>query len=91
MYDFVQFSEGQPELLNCIEVLSSDQHNKPASNLEVIHMYDLPAATLKQAELLRSATGMQMLNTQFAKKEDRLKEAARLFMTLGRIRDFCEI
>jgi WD40 repeat protein len=24
MYDFVQFSEGQPELLNCIEVLSSD-------------------------------------------------------------------
>ena len=34
---------------------------------------------------------MQLLNTQFAKKEDRLKEAARLYMKLGRIRDFCEI
>ena len=34
---------------------------------------------------------MQMIGTQFAKKEDRLKEAASVMLKCGRFRDFCEI
>mmetsp|Transcript_18720 Transcript_18720/g.17844 ORF Transcript_18720/g.17844 Transcript_18720/m.17844 type:complete len:108 (-) Transcript_18720:1291-1614(-) len=33
---------------------------------------------------------MQMYNTQFAKKEDRLSEAGKLFLRNGQIREFCE-
>jgi hypothetical protein len=33
---------------------------------------------------------MQMINTQFAKKEDRLQEAARLYLRIGNFRDYCE-
>ena len=31
-----------------------------------------------------------MLNTQFSKKEDRLNEAAKLFLRCGMIKEYCE-
>jgi hypothetical protein len=34
---------------------------------------------------------MSLLGTQFAKKEDRLKEAADVFLKCGRFKDFCEV
>lgn len=33
---------------------------------------------------------MSMLNTQFAKKEDRLNETAKLFLRSGQIKEYCE-
>lgn len=83
-------------MLNCVKVVSGEvEHKKDATSAqtsdEVTHLFDLPEKTLERANFLRQASGMQLLNTQFAKKEDRLKEAARLYMRLGRIRDFCEI
>jgi hypothetical protein len=34
---------------------------------------------------------MQLLNTQWAKKEDRLEEVAKISLSCGNIREFCEI
>ena len=34
---------------------------------------------------------MQMINTQYAKKEDRLQEAAKNHLRVGNFREFCEI
>lgn len=34
---------------------------------------------------------MQLYNTQFAKKEDRLEEAARLYLRSGNFKEYCEI
>ena len=39
---------------------------------------------------LKSATGMQLYNTQYAKKEDRLQEAAKRFLRVGDFRNYCE-
>ena len=33
---------------------------------------------------------MQMYNTQFAKKEDRHQEAAKLYLRSGNFKDYCE-
>lgn len=40
---------------------------------------------------LQNAKGMEMNGTAFAKKEDRLKEAASTYLKCGRFRDFCEM
>jgi hypothetical protein len=34
---------------------------------------------------------MALLGTQFARKEDRLKEAANVYLKSGRFKDFCEV
>ena len=34
---------------------------------------------------------MQLLNTQFAKKEDRLEEVAKYFLSCGKIKEYCEV
>ncbi len=40
---------------------------------------------------MRNAVGMQLLNTQFSKREDRLEEAAKLHLSCGDIKQYCEI
>jgi len=57
----------------------------------VIHSAQLPNAMQARAEKLQKASGMSMIGTQYAKKEDRLKEAANVMLKSGRFRDFCEI
>ncbi len=44
----------------------------------------------EKALKLQKASGMQMYNTQFAKKEDRLREVAKIQIRSGQFRDYCE-
>lgn len=44
-----------------------------------------------KADILKKASGMQMYNTPFAKKEDRLQEAAKLYLRTGQFREYCEV
>lgn len=53
---------------------------------EVIHVAQLPAVSAAKAVKLQNATGMQMANTAYAKKEDRLQEAANNFLRTGQFR-----
>ena len=57
----------------------------------VVHTALLADVTRARANQLRNATGMQMINTQYAKKEDRLQEAAKNHLRVGNFREFCEI
>ena len=57
----------------------------------MIHVTKLPEVAQAKAVKLRSATGMSMVNTAFAKKEDRLQEAAKNFLLCGQFREYCEI
>ncbi len=43
-----------------------------------------------KANKLKKASGMQMYNTQFAKKEDRLREVAKIQLRSGQFREYCE-
>jgi hypothetical protein len=45
---------------------------------------------MSKANKLRRAHGMQMFNTEFSKKEDRLHEAAKLYLRAGNFREYCE-
>ena len=58
---------------------------------EVIHVAQLAEVAAAKAVKLQSATGMSMVNTAYAKKEDRLQEAANNFLRTGQFREFCEI
>lgn len=55
-----------------------------------MHCALIGLAIREKATSLRRAHGMQMINTQYAKKEDRLQEAARLYLRIGNFRDYCE-
>ena len=53
------------------DVTEQEDLEKLAEN-SVVHTALLTDVTRARANQLRNATGMQMINTQFAKKEDRL-------------------
>ena len=57
----------------------------------VVYTTLLSEVTRARANQLRAATGMQMVNTQYAKKEDRLQEAAKNYLRVGNFREYCEI
>ena len=50
-----------------------------------------PQMADRKAVKLQNATGMAMANTAYAKKEDRLQEAANNFLQTGQFRQYCEI
>lgn len=59
--------------------------------MQVVHSSHLSEVLLAKAMKYKNATGMQFINTPWAKKEDRLQEAAKLCLKSGHIREFCEI
>jgi hypothetical protein len=59
--------------------------------LKVLHCAQLGLVMKAQANHYHQSHGMQLLNTQFSKKEDRLQEAAKLYMRSGNFKGFCEV
>ena len=59
-------------------------------DLKVLHCSQIAIALREKALMLKKASGMQMYNTQFAKKEDRLREIAKIQIRSGQFRDYCE-
>ena len=78
--------------MNTLKFIAGKQvQTEELSTDEVIHVAKLPEVSEKLALKLQNAQGMQMINTAYARKEDRLKEAANNFLRTGQFRQFCEI
>lgn len=56
-----------------------------------MHVDQIIPAYEARASYLKNAVGMALLNTEFSKKEDRLQETAKYYISCGRIQDYCEI
>ena len=67
------------------------QQQQDIAEDEVIHVAQLAEVSAAKAVKLQNATGMSMANTAYAKKEDRLHEAANNFLRTGQFRQYCEI
>ena len=80
-YEFFCMSEGQQEFVNILKFIAGKpvQIDELAPN-SVIHLAQLPQMADRKAVKLQNATGMAMANTAFARKEDRLQEAANNFL-----------
>mmetsp|Transcript_38676 Transcript_38676/g.28546 ORF Transcript_38676/g.28546 Transcript_38676/m.28546 type:complete len:172 (-) Transcript_38676:1373-1888(-) len=90
LYSYLNLFEGQEELFSSMDLMLNLDHDPLPPSLRVLHCAALPLDFKSRALKLKKATGMAMLNTQFAKKEDRLAEAAKLFLRNGMVREFCE-
>ena len=77
-------SEGQAEFINIIKFIAGKEVelDELAPNA-VIHLAQHPQMADKKAVKLQNAAGMAMANTAYAKKEDRLQEAANNFLRTG--------
>ena len=62
-----------------------------ADDHRVIHVDQIIPAYVERAASLKNAVGMALLNSQFFKREDRLQEAAKYYLSCGRIKEYCEI
>jgi len=94
LYEFFCHAEGQREFVNTLKFVSGKRVNRDDVALEseqVIHVAELAEVAAKKAVMLQNATGMAMANTAYAKKEDRLHEAAKNFLMTGQFRQYCEI
>ena len=80
-------------MLNILNYLDGDDSGKVERLAEhqVIHVDQLIPAHLARASFLKNAVGMALLNSQFSKKEERLQEAAKYYISCGKIREYCEI
>lgn len=90
MYDYLYHQEGQEELIQILKFLS-DATTSTIDTLKVIHADQSVESALARANKLQGVVGMQMLNTKWAKKEDRLEEVAKMHLSCGNIKQFCEI
>ena len=88
---FFQGHDGQEELWAMAHIVKGDGPTADSENLRVHHISDLTAAYSSKAYQLLQANPMSMLGTALAKKEDRLKEAARLNLVSGNFQQYCEI
>ena len=83
--EFFTLAEGQEEVVNTLKFIAG----KPVTHDElhevdsIIHVAQLAEVAAKKAVKLQNATGMALANTVYAKKEDRLQEAANNFLQTG--------
>ena len=91
-YTFLNINEGQEEIFNILDLTTNiDFHpHSKLHDLKVLPCAQIAKVFHEKALKLKQASGMQMYNTQFAKKEDRLQEAAKLFLRSGRFKEYCE-
>jgi hypothetical protein len=71
------------ELLGC--------QMKDKQDMKTSHSGSLIHKTIEKAKFLRSASGMQLLNSKFSNKKECLEETARMYLSCGRIKDYCEV
>ncbi len=90
--DFFCMTEGQKEFSKTLKFIAGKQvqHDELATGA-IIHIAQLAEVSAKKAVRLQTATGMALANTIYAKKEDRLHEAASNYLRTGQFRQYCEI
>jgi hypothetical protein len=74
IYEYLNLQEGQEEIFNILDLIRNvDFKPHPRQDeLKVLHCAQIGLSLRERATGLRRAHGMQMINTPFAKKEDRL-------------------
>ena len=80
---FFQGLDGQEELWSMAHIIKGDGPGVDTEKLRVHHISDLTAAYSSKAYELLQANPMSMLGTSLAKKNDRMREAARLNLVSG--------
>ena len=90
--EFFTLAEGQQEFTNTLKFIAGKRQSlDDIAEDEVIHVAQLAEVSAQKAIKLQNAQGMSMVNTAYAKKEDRLLEAANNFLRTGQFRQYCEI
>jgi WD repeat-containing protein 17 len=86
---FFRFRCGENAFFDLIEYI---QKRKAVSlDNPILPIEELFASRSSKAAELETASGMAYLGTALAKKDDRLKEAARTHLKLGNIKQYCEL
>jgi WD repeat-containing protein 17 len=62
-----------------------------SEQLRITHIDDLQFASQQQARDLATAPAMKMLGTTLAKKDDRLREAAKIMLKAGNFQEYCNL
>ena len=85
IYSFLNLNDGQEEIFNIMELMvnKAGKSSGRSQDLKVLHCSKIAIALREKAVMLKKASGMQMYNTQFAKKEDRLREVAKIQIRSG--------
>ncbi len=89
LLSFFSYHSGEEDFFDMINYILN---NKPcrATN-QIIPVEELCAVKRSRATELETASGMAFLGSALAKKEDRLSEAAKIYLKLGNIKQYCEI
>jgi hypothetical protein len=90
LYEYMNMQEGQEEVFAVMDLIKNVDYKPVQADIKVAHCSQIGTMMHEKASGLRQANGMQMINTPYAKKEDRLEEAARLYLRAGNFRDYCE-
>jgi hypothetical protein len=54
-----------------------------SANLRIFHIQDIQQAQISKAQELQQVSGMKMIGTNLSKKEDRMRESAKLMIKAG--------
>ena len=86
---FFRFRTGEDDFFDLIGYMQSGREVS-TSNF-ILPIEELYNSRCSKASELETASGMAYLGSALAKKEDRLKEAARTHLKLGNIKQYCEL
>lgn len=74
-----------------VSILSGVGPKENTASLRINHISDITFVYQTKARELKEVSGMKMLGTALAKKEDRLLEAANLYLKSGNFQEYCEL
>jgi hypothetical protein len=86
---FPQLYNGESELWDLLRVLVDKEPGQITNR--ILYIGDMGSAFNSKAQELETTTTLAMLGTTLSKKEDRLMEAAKIYLKLGDFKQYCNI
>ncbi|OMJ90152.1 hypothetical protein SteCoe_7544 [Stentor coeruleus] len=86
---FFRFRTGEDDFFEIVNYIK--YHKEVNINNLILPIEELFSSRSSKATELETASGMAYLGSALAKKEDRLKEAAKTHLKLGNIKQYCEL
>ncbi|OMJ89434.1 hypothetical protein SteCoe_8434 [Stentor coeruleus] len=86
---FFRFRTGEDDFFEIVNYIK--YHKEVNMNNIILPIEELFSSRSSKATELETASGMAYLGSSLAKKEDRLKEAAKTHLKLGNIKQYCEL
>lgn len=88
---FFNQQDGDLEMWYMISIMNGKGPTEDAQRSRVFHIQDSTLAYQSKAQDLLQVSGLKMLGTALSKKEDRMKEAAKLMLKSGNYQNYCDI